>query len=176
MTVATETTADELLQLPDDGWRYELVRGELRKMSPSGARHSAMGMRIGAKLTAYVLDRKLGEVYGADGGFRLSRKPDTVLAADVAFVRAERFVDTPKFFDGPPDLAIEVVSPNDTDTEIAEKTLEWLRGGTRVVVIVDPRTHSVHVHRESGAIRVNDVLEIEDVVPGWRLPLAELFA
>jgi Uma2 family endonuclease len=176
MTVATEMTADELLQLPDDGWRYELVRGELRKMSPSGARHSSLAIRIAAKLAAYVYERKLGEVYGADGGFRLSRDPDTVRVADVAFVTAERVVDTPKFFEGAPDLAVEVVSPSDTYTEIAAKTLEWLRGGTRAVVIVDSKTKSMLVHRESGSVRVNDVLEIEDVVPGWRLPLADLFA
>lgn len=176
MTVATEMTADELLRMPDDGSRYELVRGELRKMSPSGAQHSAIGMRIGARLATYILARKLGEVYGADGGFRLERQPDTVLAADVAFVRAERFVDTAKFFEGPPDLAVEVISPSDTFTDVEEKTRRWLSAGTRVVVVVNPRTQSVFVYRESGIEQVNDVLAIEDVVPGWKLPLSDLFA
>ena len=175
MTVATEMTADELLALPDDGSRYELVRGELRKMSPAGTDHGDAAAEIIASLRPYAKRHGLGKAY-SEIGFRLRRNPDTVRVPDAAFVRVERLVRGPKYFEGPPDIAFEVVSPSDTYSKVAEKTLEYLRAGTRVVVIVDPNSQSVDVHRDSGSIRVNDVLEIEDVVPGWKLPLADLFA
>jgi Uma2 family endonuclease len=84
-------------------------------------------------------------------------------------------VDTAGFFDGPPDAAFEVVSPNDSYSEVEEKTLDWLRAGVRAVVIVDPRTKSARVHRRGSAVPVAAVIEIEDVLPGWKLPLAEIF-
>lgn len=133
-----------------------------------------MAAELIAALGTYVARERLGEVY-ASAGFQTACAPDTVLAPAVAFVRTDRVVRTPKFFEGAPDAAFEVVSPGDTYTAIEEKTLDWLRAGTRVVVIADPRTQSVVVRRESGAVRVSDVLEIEDVVPGWRLPLSDLF-
>jgi hypothetical protein len=79
------------------------------------------------------------------------------------------------FFEGPPDAAFEVVSPGDTYTEIEEKTLQWLRAGVRVVLVVDPRTKTARAHRANSTTRVEDVIEIDDVIPGWRLSLAELF-
>src|SRR6266542_2035456 len=131
MTVTSLMTADELLRLPDDGYRYELVQGELRKMSPSGNRHTIIGVRIAASLFTHVKAKRLGEVTGADGGYWITRNPDTVLAPDVGFIRRDRAVITDRFFDGPPDVAIEVISPSDTYTEVEEKTQEWLRAGTR---------------------------------------------
>ena len=120
-------------------------------------------------------ERGLGEVYAA-AGFWISRQPDTVRAPDAAFVRAERVVDTLGFFDGPPDAAFEVTPPGDTYSEIEEKTLDWLRAGVRAVVVIDPRTESVRVHRATGATAVTDAIEVDDVIPGWKLPLSELFA
>ncbi|HET8772564.1 MAG TPA: Uma2 family endonuclease [Thermoanaerobaculia bacterium] len=175
MTLATLTTADELLRLPEDGWRYELVRGELRKMSPSGASHGSTAAEIIASLATHVKQHGLGKVYASETGFRIGHNPDTVRAPDAAFVRADRVVSTSRFFDGAPDVAFEVVSPNDSYSEIEEKTLDWLRAGVRVVVIVDPRTRSARIHRGESATPVTDVLEIADVVPGWRLPLAGIF-
>ena len=168
-------TADELFHLPDDGWRYELVRGELRKMSPAGADHGSVGAEIIASLVAYVKQRKLGKVYSSDTGFRISRDPDTVRAPDAAFVRAERAAPTRGFFDGPPDVAFEVVSPNDRYTEIDEKTRDWIRAGVEAVVIVDPDAKSARVERRGGGTPAVDVIEIDDVIPGWKLPLGELF-
>src|SRR5438270_13850709 len=126
MTVTSLMSADELLQLPDDGNRYELVQGELRKMSPPGADHGGVAAAIIISLGSYVKERRLGKVY-SEIGFRIARKPDTVRAPDAAFVRRERVVKTERFFEGPPDIAFEVVSPNDTYTEVEEKTQEWLR-------------------------------------------------
>lgn len=175
MTVGTLMKADELLRLPRDGCRYELVRGELKKMSPSGARHGRVAANLIASLIGHVKRNRLGVVYASEAGFRIARNPDTVRAPDAAFVRAERAVDTAGFFDGPPDAAFEVVSPNDSYTEIEEKTLEWLRAGVQAVIVADPRTRSIRVHRTSGAIHVVDTVEIDDVIPGWRMSLADAF-
>ncbi len=181
MTVDTRPfTADELLRLPDDGSRYELVEGELRKMSPAGGKHGRIGARILARLLTYVEQHNLGVVYGADTGFILSRSPDTVRAPDVAFDRAERAVDTDGYLPGAPDLAIEVISPSDLYTEVVQKTNQYLRAGTRAVVVVDPRKQIVQVHRPSGAATitttVTEVLAVDDVVLGWEMPLDDIFS
>jgi Uma2 family endonuclease len=176
MTVGTLLTADELLRLPDDGWRYELVRGELQKMSPAGGRHGEVSMELYLSLGTFVKQRRLGRVYGSDTGFRIARNPDTVRSPDAAFVRADRVIRTPKFIEMTPDAVFEVVSPNDTYSEVAEKTREWLHAGASVVVIIDPKNETVRVERSGSSIAMNDVIEIDDVVPGWRLPLADLFA
>jgi Uma2 family endonuclease len=119
--------------------------------------------------------QRTGAVYSSETGFRISREPDTVRAPDAAYVRSERVTATVGFFDGPPDAAFEVVSPGDTYTEIEQKTLASLRAGTKVVVIVDPRTKTARVHRTGSASNAEGVIEINDVIPGWRLSLAELF-
>lgn len=176
MTVGTLMTADELLRLPHDGWRYELVRGELKKMSPSGGRHGHVAANLIVSLMNHVKRNHLGGiVYASEVGFRISRNPDTVRAPDAAFVRAERAVDTTGFVDGPPDVAVEVVSSSDRYSEIEEKTLQWLQAGTQVVIIADPGTRTIRVHRTSGAIHVTDTVEIDDVIPGWRISLADAF-
>ena len=168
-------TTNELLQLSKDGGRYELVNGELRKMFPSGARHGRVAAEIVGSLVAHMKRQRTGAIYSSETGFRIARQPDTVRAPDAAFVGSERVTDTIGFFDGPPDAAFEVVSPGDTYTEIEEKTLAWLRAGTKVVIVVDPRTKTVRVHRTGSALNAEDAIEVEDVIPGWRLPLDELF-
>lgn len=168
-------SADELFLLPDDGWRYELVRGELRKMSPAGADHGSVGAEIIASLVVHVKKHRLGKIYNADTGFLIASHPDTVRAPDVAFVGAARAVANRKFFDGPPDVAFEVVSPNDRYTEIDEKTRDWLRAGVQAVVIIDPLAKRARIERRSGGTPVGEAIELEDVIPGWKLPLAELF-
>ncbi len=175
MTVTSFMSANELLQLPDDGYRYELVRGEPRKMSPSGSRHTTAGARIIISLGVHLKSTRLGVVFGADGGFLITRNPDTVLCPDVGFVRSERFVNTDHFFDGPPDVAIEVISPSDRYTEVDEKTQEWLSAGTRAVVVVNPRTKTVRVHRSGRTETLADAIAVDDVIPGWRMPFSEVF-
>lgn len=172
-------TADELLRLPDDGSRYELVEGELKRMSPAGADHSEIALLIGASLLSHVKKHGLGRVYGADGGFLLQQDPDTVRAPDVGFVAAARSMRTSKFFPGAPDLAIEVMSPSDLASEVSFKVSQYLRAGTGGVVVVDPEKRIVYVHRAAGnEVRttiIEDVLEVDDVVPGWKMPLGETF-
>ena len=175
-------TAEELLKMPDDGYRYELVRGELRKMAPAGARHGRSAGKVAGPLMNHVATNHLGEVYIAEAGFLLASDPDHVRVPDVAFVRRERFEDvgdTDGFFPGPPDLAVEVISPNDRYTEVAEKVEDWLAAGTRMVVVVDSRRRVVAVHLPGSApvtLTENDTLDGGDVVPGWSMPVADIFA
>ena len=175
-------TAEELLDMPDDGFEYELVRGELRKMAPAGSRHSVSGIDTATSLNIHVKANNLGRVFGADGGFLLARDPDTVRAPDVAFVRRERVEALgimSGYWPGPPDLAVEIISPNDRYTEVYEKVDEWLAAGTRMVVVVNPRNRTATV-RVAGMnpviLNVGDTLDGGDVVPGWRMPVADIFA
>ena len=182
--MATKTglmTAEELLAMPDDGFRYELVRGELVQMAPAGHMSSFYEMRMGIKLGAFVEDNGLGRTYSASGGFTLEVNPDTVLAPDVAFVRQERVYavgDGDGFFPGAPDLVVEVISPSDRLTEVADKVAEWLAAGTRMVVVVNPRNHTVQAHTPDGKTELTeeDTLDGGEVVPGWRLPVADIFS
>ena len=118
----------------------------------------------------------------AETGFLLSRDPDHVRAPDVAFVRRERVEAvgyTHGFFPGAPDLAVEVISPSDRYTEVDEKVAEWLAAGTSMVVVVNPRNRTVRVHRpttDSVLLTEEDTLDGGDVVPGWEMPVADIFA
>lgn len=179
--VPSAVTADELLRMPDDGLRRELVRGELRVMTPAGHDHGRVAMRIGSRLDRYVEANGLGVVYAAETGFRTESDPDSVRAPDVAFVRGERVEEaagSPGFFPGAPDLAVEVVSPGDSYGEVEEKVFDWLAAGCRMVVVVNPRKRSAAVYRSRTDIvllTVDEALDGGDVVPGWMLPLRELF-
>ncbi len=175
-------TADELLSLPRGRQRHELVRGELRTMPPTNWEHSGIEGRIFVPLERYTRSRQLGEVRGGNPGFRLTVNPDTVLAPDVAFVaraRVEAAGRVRAYWPGAPDLVVEIISPNDRYTEVDEKVADWLAYGARLVFVVNPRRRTVAVHRPGQPIRVlteADVIDGEDVVPGWTLPVRELFA
>src|SRR5215210_150708 len=88
--VRQQVTADEMLLMPDDGFRFELVKGELRRMTLAGNVHGRVAMNVGISLGGYVKAHNLGAVYAAETGFRLVGDPDTVRAPDVAFVRRTR--------------------------------------------------------------------------------------
>ena len=174
-------TADDLLRLPDDGQRHELVRGELRTMPPAGYEHGWSTGKLDRSLGNFVEAHGLGDVVPGDVGFRLRTDPDTVRAPDVAFVSAERvraIGRVASYWPGAPDLVVEVISPNDLYTEVEDKVAEWLEHGARLVFVVNPRRRTVAVHRPDRPLRVltlEDTLDGEDVVPGWTLPLRELF-
>ena len=181
MTAATTRpmTADELLNMPDDSFRYELVRGELRKMPFADHVHSERALAIGASLLIHARANRLGRVYGADTGFELA--PDHVRAPDAAFVRAERAdaaQDSDGFFPGPPDLAVEVISPDDLYMDVEEKIADWLDAGAIAVVVANPSGPKVEIRRlRTNVVILNegDVLEVQDVVPGWRMAVADIF-
>lgn len=180
--VTDAVTADELLAMPDDGFLYELIEGELRRMSPAGSEHGAIGMRFVVILGSHVQSKDLGVVFGPDTGFRIASAPDTVRAPDVSFVRRERIPDDglPEgYWPGAPDLAVEVISPNDRYSEVERKVAEWLDAGTRTVVVINPRSRTaIRYSSPTDLVRLleSDVLRLDDVVPGFECSVAELLA
>lgn len=183
MTALTqEMKSEELSKIPDDGFCYELVRGELRRMAPAGDEHGEIAAALTASLFVHVRSNKLGVVYAAETGFKLTSSPDTVRAPDVAFIRQERIDAVGRvrgYWPGAPDLVVEVISPSDQYSEVESKVADWLEAGSRMVVVVDPRRRKVTVHCSQSDIRVfgvGEVLEGGEVVPGWKLSLEELFA
>ena len=180
-TATTLMTAAELLAMPDDGFhRYELVKGELITMAPAGGEHGAIGIKAAIRIGNFIEANDLGVVFNADTGFIIESDPDTVRAPDVSFVRKERIPTDgiPKgFIPGAPDLAVEVISPSDSYTEVAEKVAQLLEAGTQLVVLIDPRTRTVALHHQGGAIdRLTEAntLTLGDVLPGFECSIAEL--
>jgi Uma2 family endonuclease len=185
MTTRTKpVTARELLEMPDDGTRRELVRGELTEMVPAGNRHGYVAGEIFGELRSHVKVNKLGRTYVAETGFKLASDPDTVLAPDAAFVSRERLGEAREvegYWPGAPDLVVEVVSPNDRHSEVLDKALAWLEADCRMVLVADPRKRTITVYRSRDDIRVltaeaGDIVDGADVVPGWKLSLTEIFA
>lgn len=150
-------------------------------MPPAGFEHGSETSVVDGSLGMYVRTHQLGQVVAGEPGFKLTTNPDTVRAPDVAFVRRERLSELGPvrgYFPGAPDLAVEVISPNDLYTEVDEKVAEWLEHGTRLVFVVNPRRRTVAVHRPGQPVRVlgaDDVLDGDDIVPGWTLPVRDLF-
>lgn len=182
MSTTTHTmTADELLLLPKEGMRYELVRGELKQMAPAGFEHGIIIARLTWRLGRHVEMHQLGVVCGAETGFKISSNPDTVRAPDIAFVSSERLTQigiTKKFWAGAPDLAVEVLSPGDTVDEVGEKVENWLAAGAKVVWIISSKLRNVTVYRsltDVVTLTERDELSGQDVVPGFRCQVAEIF-
>ena len=173
-------TADELMRLSDDGHRYELVKGELLTMSPTGEEHGFAAGNLTILLGHFVKTNNLGRLYTADAGFKLESDPDTVLVPDVAFIRRERAGTLSKSFRvGAPDLAVEVRSPNDGKKRVEAKISSWLTLGASVVWLIDPIERTVEVRYKSGdreLLTQNDELTGGDLIPGFRVSVSEIFA
>lgn len=183
MSTATRlTTADELLRMPRDGFRYDLIEGELRKMSPPGSIHGVVTVEVTIRLGEYVSRNRLGAVFAAETGFRVARQPDTVLAPDVSFVRQERLAVTgipDEYFPEAPALVVEVVSPGDTAEEVDDKVRRWFAAGTEMAWVVYPKGRTVTVFRGLDDIRVltaDDTLDGNSVVPGFSCRVGDLFS
>ena len=174
-------TADELLRMPRGRFRYELVEGELRTMSPAGEEHGAVIMSLAAPLAQYVKAHDLGFVFAAETGYKLASNPDTVLAPDIAFLRRERVEPTgllKGYRENAPDLAVEVMSPGDTVREVTEKAGKWLAAGALMVWVVNPKKRTVTVYRAPGEVTTldeKDHLDGGEVVPGFRCKVSEIF-
>jgi len=174
-------TADELLAMPEDGFRYELVKGELRQSPLAGAEHGAICVNVILKLGRHIKAHGYGLGFGAGTGFKLASEPDTVRAPDMAFVRRERIParGIPEtFWPGAPDLAVEVIGPEDTYEEVEEKIEDWLTAGGRAVWVLNPKRRSVSVHRSATDVtRLSEADELDggDVVPGFRCKVSEIF-
>ena len=174
----TITTAEQLLRAQDIG-RCELVRGELQLLPWLGMEHGRVAARVATAIAGHVKREHLGAGLAGGTGFVLARNPDTVRAADVAFVRAERFVRTDGYLEGAPDLAVEVLSPDDPQEDVRERVAEWLEAGAVAVWVVDPRAHSVTVHEsraEPLVLGEANTLRGGRVLPGFELGVAEIFA
>jgi len=149
-------------------------------MSPSGYEHGVVAGRIYGYLFRFVEEKRLGVVIAAETGFRIHRDPDTVRAPDVGFIRADRVPrgHTRGYFQGAPDLAVEVVSPNDRAGELASKVRDWLAAGCQSVWVVDPMPQTISVYRgphEPIVLTNVDELADEPILPGFRLPVADVF-
>ena len=136
---------------------------------------------ISAALYYFVRHHKLGKVYAAGTGFILFLEPDTVRAPDAAFVSNERAAGQKRregFFEGAPDLAVEVISPDDTEEEVAAKVLDYLEAGTRLVWVIRPRTRTVTAYRSRADIHLltgEDRLDGGNILPGFSIRLEEIF-
>jgi Uma2 family endonuclease len=182
-TVTKKLSADDLYNLPNHGGRNELVQGEIIPMSPASTMHGDIAMRLGAILWNFSEQHNLGRVFAAETGFTLSQNPDTVRAPDVAFVAKKRIpeegVPETGFWAIAPDLVAEIVSPHDRMSQIQNKVTDYLAAGVRLVWIVDPKTETVTVYQSLKQVKVliaEDILEGEDVLPGFQLTLKKLFS
>lgn len=173
-------TAEELADYPDSK-HYELVRGVPRVCEPPGGLHGRLAGKIAARLLDHVERLGLGTVL-VESGYVLRRGPDTVRGPDVSFISVTRLPPDQipeQFIPGAPDLAVEILSPTSRWSEVEEKVADYLAGGTRLVWVVEPRERRVVVRypdRPPRTLTAGDVLDGEDVVPGFALALADLFA
>jgi Uma2 family endonuclease len=172
-------TAEELLRAYFPDKRTELVRGVLMVREPAGWLHGRVTMEVARQIANHVAAHGSGAVFTAETGFTLARRPDTVRAPDVAFVRSDRLPDSdPRgFAELAPDLVVEVLSPDDRPGEVLAKVADWLTAGTRLVWIVDPERRLARVYRHDGSetiVTADGALDGEDVLPGFACPLASL--
>lgn len=182
MTATTSLmTADDLLRQPEDGYRYELLQGELQKMAPASHEHGRLAINISTPLDQHARTHKLGRVYAAETGFKIASDPDTVRAPDVAFVSQERLEQAGMvkgYWPGAPDLVVEIISPHDIYAEVEEKVFDWLEAGARMVIVVNPRKRAITVYRSFTEIVVlteSDILDCGDVVAGWAIAVKAIF-
>lgn len=176
----TLITAEQFFEMSLPDVRSELVDGEVVQMSPPGFEHADISARL-IELLRSLIPRTVGKVV-SELGFILKRNPDLVRAPDVAFIsrkNLEAHGRTRKFWPGPPDLAVEVLSPEDRAGEVLRKVGEYLEAGTGLVWVVDPEGRNVTSYRSLNQVRVYGVGEEipgEDVLPGFSLKVSEIFA
>ena len=180
-TTARLMTAEELLDMPDDGHIYELVRGELVKLMGTGLEHAYIADNCYGNIRDYVMGANLGRVFTTQLGYRLASDPDTVRIPDLAFIRRER-LDTvgviQGYFPDAPDLAIEVISPNDRYPEVETKIFDYFNAGTQMVILLEARNRTAKIYRSPTDVVIlteADTLDGGDVVPGWRMRVSEIF-
>ncbi len=179
MVTTRYTTADELFQLGPDA-PYVLIEGELvEEVRPQGRLHGRVLSKLNSILDTKIVDPALGELLVGDVGFLLARNPDTVLAPDLAFVRAERLANAGDgYLPFAPDLAIEVVSPSNTLTEIARKVELYLRHGSSEVWVVRPRERGIVIHRAGVVATIVHDGEsiISPLFPGKTIDFSSVFS
>jgi len=181
METKTILTIEDFSKLVADGSRYELCQGDLVPMTPVRFQHGKIVIRVGRKLDEFAEIERLGTVC-TEVGFILARHPDTLRAPDIAFLSRNRLPQgaaVEEFVEGAPDLAVEVLSPGDSASEVLKKVREYLTAGVLLVWIADPATQTVSVYRSLDDVRVltaDQVLDGGDVLPGFRVKIADIFA
>ena len=179
----TETkliTADELLAMPRDGNRYELVRGVLIKKMPTGEHHGVVVALTAYHITQYAFSSGHGQTRTGEPGYMLDRHPDTVRAPDVAWYSTDNLPPpgTQGFPDIVPDLVVEVKSPSNSNPEMAAKARMWLSYGAKMALILDPQTETVIKHKPDLApitLTADDILDGDEVLPGFSCPVRSFF-
>jgi Uma2 family endonuclease len=174
MTPKTVLSIEEFTALPDDGMKHELNEGELIVKPAPKPRHGDCQLRIGSALREFVAAHNLGRVF-TESGYRLTRY--TIRGPDVSFVRKARLQNPDEYFEGGPDLAVEIVSPGDDASDVREKIQQYLSAGTSVVWVVYPRSRQVEIHTPDKTIRtlgIDDTLESASLLPGFQLPVRAL--
>ncbi len=181
-TSKTLLTAEDLLWLPDDGKRYELIRGELKTMPPASDRHGEVTDRIGRRIGNFAESNDLGRTRAAETGVYIERGPDTVRAPDYAFTSHERIAGAPAaggFSEIIPDLVVEVVAGEYRASVVDAKTQMWLDAGVRLVLVAYIESQEVVAHHDDGTARrfgPGDTLTCEPVLPGFTCAVADIFA
>lgn len=177
----TQFTIADLLRLPGDGCRYELLGGELVGLPLNGFEHGEVLGELGTEIKLYLRSHDVGRAAMGDTGIILRRDPDRVRAPDLCFFSHERLpagVRVPSYTDVIPDLVAEVVSPSDTAAAVQQKVEEWLRAGVRLVWVLYPATRTVYAYRSVTDVRVytvEDMLDGGEVLPGFACAVAGLF-
>lgn len=180
-------TIEEFLALPDDGVEHDLIRGEVRvrgsrEMTKRNRRHARSVIKIG-KLLDLWLDRQpsvIGEIVGGEAGFVLPGDPPSGVGIDVAYVSLEIAANNldAAYFEGPPVLAVEILSPSDTQEDIDEKVALYLESGVKIVWVVNPRFKTVAVYRPDAApalFHESQTIDAEPHLPGFRAAVGSFF-
>jgi len=171
MTPKTLLSFEDFAALPDDGAKHELNEGVLVTMPPPKPRHGECQLTLGSALREFVLSRNLGRVF-TESGYRLT--PETVRAPDVSFVGNARLQNPDEYFEGGPDLAVEIVSPGDDASDLRQKIQQYLDAGTSIVWVVYPRSRQIEIHTPGKTIRtlgLDDTLEAAGLLSGFVLPV-----
>jgi len=174
-------TVEEFLAYPTPEGKAELVRGELRVTPPAGAPHGAAGANLVFALATHARHHRLGRVFGDGFGYQLIQLPHTVRVPDASFVRAERLPTEglgPGLLKHAPDIAIEVLSPSETATELQEKLDDYRAAGTALIWVVDPIRRTIMIVAAEQPVRwlrEGDVLDGGSVVPGFSCPVSDVF-
>jgi Uma2 family endonuclease len=174
-------TDAEFMALSRDGHRYELVNGELIDVGNSGAKHGYVCSILMIILGGYIYSQKIGAIFDSSTAFRLKsgnkRSPDFSFVAKDRLQGLEELPDG--FLEGAPDLAVEILSPSNTVEEIHDKLVEYFDNGAQLVWVIHPKEHYVLVYRSSvqpdRLLKSTDLLDGEDIIPGFTLPVANLF-
>ncbi|NEQ38561.1 MAG: Uma2 family endonuclease [Okeania sp. SIO3I5] len=183
MSIVTDKkilTDEEFRGLSKDGSHYELINGELVDMGNSGMEHGNITAYLCGLIELYARPRKLGVTCDSSTAFTL--KSGNKRSPDISFVSKDRLLGLkrlPKgYFQGSPDLAVEVISPNNTFEELHQKIVEYFENGCRLIWVINPDEKSILVYHKpepDKLLQITDNLDGEDILPGFKLAVSDLF-